>query len=492
MISIYLRPDRTQILSGYLKKDLTFQVETTAETDAALGYLLQDGEEAENGLLEFFQRLKREIRLATEDVYVVLPDYLFNYIDTIDYISDANLRTILKEHTGLSAEQLYYTMPVETASPAPSRKSIYAIPKTIVDRLTQAAMEERIALTSIEPASLSLYRALGNFDLEMPIVEIFPEHATIITYSPAGGIFSTDAPNLTEKRLTEADLAIANQLVSTSYSANDYAASQIYMNLNTDMPYYVLTDNPTILSLNAAEIRTPEQAPQFPSFVRTRLAPDNELLWMPVLGTLFQAYDQLEEKLQSDNPVYENKPNFITFGSGNLLPENAKQAAKNRQWKRIIQHFSKRLSIFCGGAIAAEIAACLFFSSYQLSPALQTDYAKAKTDLAAIQNELKVIDEANKENQNVVNSYRILTLDRPDGLGFSTLKLGSASPERDSNEAYLTVTAVAGNEMLLEDFRSNLSYEKNFEAPTISSISMDSSGFKIANLSAKKGGTTHE
>lgn len=489
MIAIYFRPDVTQILQGSLGKDMKLHIEGYEETEPALQYLLDDGAAAEAGLARFLQALKKDTDAGSDDVYAILPDYVFSYVESVEYINDENLAVTIKEQTGEEMENLYITKPVATESPAPDRQSVYAVRKRYIDRLVSVSMQERIAIISVEPASMAFYRIYGQWAEEMPLVEMFPEHASIITYSPAGGIFLSDAPTLHEKELL-ADGAQANGSISTAYAANDFAAGQTYLNVNTDMHYVVLTANQNILNVPSLRFRLPPEPVLFPEYIAAgRFPKDLELLWMPLVGTLLQAYDDLPEKMQGDNPLYESLPPFVHIKSANLLPDLARQAARNRQWKRVIGRVSKMLSGTFTAAICVEAAFILYFSTFAVPQGLEADYNKAKADLDSINNEVAVIGQAKKENQHTFQAFHGLAAARPDGCGFSDLKIGSDTPENDQKRLdYIQLTAVAGNELIFQQFRENLAKDTFFQSPSINSISADaSSGFKTARMTVAKG-----
>ena len=461
MIAVYFRPDRTQVLSASIRKDKTFAVESYQEYDTALSYLTETGSAGLPNLGRFLEMLKKHTDIGSDDVYIVLPDYLFSYVDCIEYINEDNLATVIEEHTGEPMKDFYVVSPVSTKSPAPNRKSIYALKKQYIDRLVKASMQERVAIVSVEPASLSFFRAYGQWQQEMPVVEIFPDRASIVTYSPAGGIFLSDAPSLTEKHLTEKNNLNVNMDVSSTYAANDYAAGETYTNMNTDMPYIVLSDNPQILRIGAIHIRLPKEL-NLPDFIHTDLPKSQQGLWMPVIGTLLQAYD--EDKTLISNPVYANKKSFITITSGNLLPAEAQDAVKKRQWKRIIQR------------------GC--------PSSLQNDYRQAKKDLGEIQSEISIIEESKNEDQNVVSAFSKLVVNRPDGCGFTTVEIGSKNPESlkgGTNDKYVRLTAVAQNELSLQDFQVRLSNEPAFSNATINSINADAHGLKTAKFTIGRG-----
>ena len=305
MIAIYFRPDVTQVLQSSLGKDMKLHIEGYEEMEPALPYLLDEGAAAKASLTRFLQELKKDSDAGSDDVYAILPDYVFSYVESVEYINDENLAVTIKEQTGEEMENLYITKPVITESPAPDRQSVYAIQKRYIDRLISASMQERIAIISVEPASMAFFRIYGKWAEEMPLVEMFPEHASIITYSPAGGIFLSDAPTLQEKELL-ADGAKSNDSILTAYAANDFAAGQTYLNVNTDMHYVVLTDNQNILNIPSLRFRLPPEPVAFPEYIDSGSFPKGmELIWMPLAGTLLQAFDDLpDDENKIDNVKY--------------------------------------------------------------------------------------------------------------------------------------------------------------------------------------------
>lgn len=493
---MYLRPDKTQFLQANITKKEKVTVVDVLETDSILNLLLSYKKNKEENpdeqileqLSKYFDNLKRDTDIANDDVYVVLPDYLFSYIESIDYTNDTNLHSLIAEKTGVSPDDLYISLPVETLPPAPERKSVYAIRRTLVDTLTEICTKERIALTSVEPASLSFFRAYGKFDEEMPIVEIFDNNASIVTYSPAGGIFITDAPTFSEKAIMRNGPA-ANQIIQGLYASNDFAAGETYKNVNTDMPYIVLTENKKILEMPSIRFRLPESAITFPKFVQAYgVSHEQEIDWMIPLGTLFQEFDEKKGGIPkySENPSFANKPSFIHILTGNLLPSEAKQAARARQWKQVILHTCKMFSIGFGIAIFAEIVLAGYFSTYHINQSLKNDYKQAKADLAEIQSEIDIIKDARKSDFQIARAFGTIAQARPDGCGFEQLTIGNNNLSDDDPKAvndFVHLSAVAADEMIFQTFRSNLTaYDDFFAGPSLNSIQRDTSGYKKASM----------
>lgn len=496
---MYIRPDKTQILQGDVGRNLKFSILDAFETDPILEFLLDEKDEKNvQQLINYFDGLKHNTDIASEDVYVVLPDYLFSYVESVDYTNDVNLYSLITEKTGISAEELYISMPVETLPPAPERRSVYAIRRSIVDSITAVFTRERLALTCIEPASLCFFRAYGLFNAEMPIIEMFERNASIVTYSPAGGIFIADAPMLSEHEILRSG-PTANQNIQTMIAANDFAAGETYKNVNTDMPYIVLTENKNILQMPSIRFRAPSDAVTFPKFVQSNgIMHDQEINWMVALGTLLQVYDEKKGDIPKypENPAFTNKPSFIHFFSGNLLPEEAKQAARSRQWKQVILHTCKMLSIGFGIAIFAEAALVGYFSTYHINKSLQNDYRQAKADLNEIQDEINIIKDAKKGDFQVPRAFGAIAEARPDGCGFDGLTIGNNNLNDDDPKAsseFVKVSAVAADEMVFQTFRSNLAmHDDIFSGPSLNSIQRDSSSsIKKAAISIGKSSKTN-
>lgn len=490
MIAMYLRPDKTQILQVDIGKDLKASVTSAMETAPVLDAIIKPHDEnPDDRLTEFFTALKRDTDAASENIYLVLPDYLFSYIESVDYVSESNLQSLIKEKTDLSEDQLYIVAPVETASPAPERKSVYAIRREIVDNIAAAYTRERLALVSIEPASLSFFRAYAKYDIEMPVVEMFKDNdnAIMVTYSPAGGIYGLDAASIAEPALLK-DLDSADLLMQEKFVANVFAAGDTFMNVNPDMPHIILSENKQILDLSAVKIRSPEEPVNFPSFVTNyALEKEQERNWLVVLGTVFQVYDEVKSdgsNKYASNPATQGKPTFVKFTDGNLLPEEAKQAARARQWKQVLMRGCKKFSTIFSVLLAIEVALSLYFSGCEIDRSTREQYAVAKAGLADAKKEIGIIRSAYASDFQIPKLYAAILAHRPDGCGFASMTLGdNNAKDNDARAAlnFVKFSAIAADEMMFQDFRENLAEDENFTGPSINTIQRDaSSGLKKA------------
>lgn len=495
MITMYLRPDKTQLLQVTLGKNLKAQVISAMETIPILDVILHEAEDPSSAqqLAEFFATLKRDTDIAGENIYVVLPDYLFSFIESVDYINETNLQFFISEKTDILADDLYITAPVETSSPAPDRRSVYAIKKTIIDTIAAAYTKERLALVSIEPASISFLRAYGKYDEEVPIIEMFAEEAIIVTYSPAGGIFGMDATDISENALASLNDDDADVLIQGKYVANIFAAGETYKNLNTDMCFIALSENEKIQSLPEIRLHAPKERIGFPDFViNSALLPEQEKDWLAVLGTVFQEFDELTSDgalKYSMNPAAAGKPAFVKFGNGNLLPEEAKQAARARQWKQVILSSCRKFSAGFVAVLLLEAGLIGYFSMYSIDVGVKTQYLSAMAGLSEAKKEIETIEGAIAADFEIPKTFASIVSQRPNGCGFSSLTIGSTVDNKDNDTRaaldFVKFTAVAADELVFQDLRANLSeFSNELISPSINSIQRDgSTGLKKAAFS---------
>ncbi len=513
MLSLYLRPDRTQIIQANWTKDKGIRIEEMTTVDECLDYILEPGQVYENKLQDFFRELKKQTNISSEDVNIVLPDYIFSFIDSIENTDSSKVKLIVADRVGENPDALYVTAPMRQEPPSKDMQSVYAIKKEYIDRIVTVAMRERITLVAIEPASIAFYRSIGfaGWRREIPFVEMFPKAATIVTYSPAGGIFRQEVPMLAENNLLKEGTNASN-IVHQAFSANDYTVTQIFTSFNTDMSYYTITHNKNLANLPAIQTRQPEDPLKFPMYVSGDILPQTDQgLWLCCFGGLLNAMDEVFND-QYENPVLKGKVNFIHLQSANLLPDTAKSAIQKRQWKQTAQRVCRILSAAMILLMLVEGAAILFFSSHELNPGLQRDYNKAKQDISAIQSELDVIKIAERERQDPVEALAQLNSCLPANCGITDISIGNGnvktnkgsnnkdkkdnkskdtkkaeSATEDNKDEYITMQAIASNEILLQDFNANINVNEAFDNPFISNISAANNGMKIAKFTIGRG-----
>ncbi|MGL5258200.1 MAG: hypothetical protein ACRC76_14325, partial [Proteocatella sp.] len=341
MISLYLRPDKTQIVKGRLKKDKTLSVSCAMEIQSywaaltdAQNFSEEDFFDQSNDLGDLFKEIKTILPTLYEEVYVVLPDTLFCSINCGEGLTEDEYMEFVRKTTGKPDENVYYSFPVTTAPGGESKKTFYAIDRTIVNRLIAAAQKENISLTSIEPASYSFIRCCNRWKEEHFLIEIFEKQAIMVSYSPVSGIFSFSTPSLASEQLM-VDLKLANQEIESTISLYDFAAEKVFSSMNVDVPFKVLTEKKDILSLDVFKNRLADPE-RMPENVDIDIPLEYQQDWLIPVGTL----------LQSTDKELDDLPAFLHISSANILPAQIQMTAKFNQWKHLVKKYS-RIMIIC-------------------------------------------------------------------------------------------------------------------------------------------------
>ena len=231
MISIYLRPDKTQIVRGKKKKNNTLVVDTALELpsywDCFTGgqptnlpgqnFMEYQGSQE---LRKLFQAVKEVTSTKYEEVYLVIADTIFSMVNVFPYVAENMMMDAIAQKLG-SLDEYYLSMPMEVKPPQNKRKTVYAIRRKYIDRIVQAAQAENITLTGIEPASMGFVRSMQKYGCDYAFVEMFKKEATIITFSPIGGIYRNDAPHMGEDELISRP-EDADRQITSNFSTNNF------------------------------------------------------------------------------------------------------------------------------------------------------------------------------------------------------------------------------------------------------------------------------
>lgn len=470
MISIYIRPDKTQIVKAKIKKDKTLNVIFATEIES-YWKLLQDHDK---NLSALFKNLKTITSTAYEEIYIVLPDMLF-FIDCYDYVTEEDLKRSIKYKIPKDIDSLYMATAISCNPGTAHKKTICAIDKGYIDDLIIAAAMEKITLTSIEPASIGFFRSQASWHLEHFILEIFEDSATLVSFSPIAGAFKLDEPQLSEKKLLSSDIEQVNQNIEEAFVQHDFTAHNTFSAMNINLPFNIITSKSEILQNDLIKKRLADKA-TLPYFVVTDISPENQQNFMSVIGTLMQNYE-------STNEIFTDIPPYLTINSANMLPEQIRLNAKFKRIKHMIKKVSRMLIISLLAITFAETSAIIYYNSIKIPPDLQIDYDKAQKDIKDINAEIKIINEAKKEDESPMKGFTALTETRPNNCGFASVSIGQAG--KDTN--WVKLTAAAPDAMIFQDYISQLSSNSIFDNVTISKITTDVSGLKIADIEAGKG-----
>lgn len=489
MISIYLRPDKTQIVRGKKKKNNTLVVDTALELPSYWECLTGGQQtnlpgtnfmeyQGSQELRKLFQAVKEVTSTKYEEVYLVLADTIFSMVSVFPYIAEKMMMDAITQKIG-SLDDYYLSIPMEVR--LNKRKTVYAIRKKYIDRIVMAAQAENITLTGIEPASMGFVRSMQKYDRDYAVVEMFKDEATIITFSPIGGIYRNDAPHMSENELLN-DPGAADRNITKNFATNNFNGGSFFGSVSPDLQYYVLSDNNDIYTIPAIRHNDPVNPIGLPIIVEANITEHDQINWMVVVGTLLQTIDD-------ETVVYPNKDASLLIHTANLLPEEMQAAAKQRQWKAVAKRTFTWLAIGFATLICAEMAGIIYFGNVTVDPKLQADYEQAKADKAVIDVEMNSLKACMKDDPHVVEAYERLLRDRPSGCGFSQLTIGSKDTKnKDLASKFIKVRAISNDQIAFNDFVTALQQEDMFQSPTVNSIN-GTQGIMTADINVGRKGS---
>lgn len=325
MISVYLRPDATQVVRAKMKKGIlnvqsSKMIEKSFLPDMQVNGALP--EDAPDLFEEMFKTVLGEMKAKREEFYLVLPDYLFLMEDCFRF--DSDVRFHIESGVHKSINDVCYAQPIITA-PEPQQRlaTICVLGHEIADAIYEGAKRCHVQLTSVESAGISFLRGTGFFMKEELSLYSFAGHASFIGYSSNGGLFKMDTPELSISYLSTLDEIEAEQTIRQYMIEFENAAHQTFEFLNQDLPYTLMMPQDVIDKYPALLERKAEDH-ELPDFFKGADFESNDE-WLPVLGTLLQNIDFNDDKYADILDSYES------IESGNVLPDEIKQSSKRYQ-----------------------------------------------------------------------------------------------------------------------------------------------------------------
>ncbi|MBE6101713.1 MAG: STAS domain-containing protein [Selenomonas ruminantium] len=329
MISLYLRPDKTQLMYAEIKKKKVIDVKMITELpECYSSFSMED----DNAAIQKLRRIFRDAIFATktkfEEVYIILPDTLFSYVSCFDPSADTVLNNRIMQEMNVESLKEYFIMePMEIKAPFPKpQKSIYVLKKKYVEMMAMAAQLEQVSLVSVEPFSMAFVRGNQSWERDYAMVEIFPEEATIMTFSAVGGIFRTDAPHADANTLLS-DIDEGESILVRVYSNTKMVATKYFSSVSPDLKMIIFSEENRIRNMHFVQGNAYDEEIRLPAFVNARMRPQEIPKWLASVGTFLQGFD--------DELVYPDKNSSIVISSSNFLPANMQANAKARHWTRV-------------------------------------------------------------------------------------------------------------------------------------------------------------
>lgn len=486
MVSVYLQPTRTQLVRAKLRKDGTLQVQEYREISQS--YLdifdkldsFSSPEEAARDLSYLFSDIKEAMNIKRDGIYIVLPDYLFDYVDCLQYDSDEELEAQIASATGREIDEVYWSAPIVTR-PAPQEtwKTVYAIQRKVIDVFIAAADLQNAKLYSIEPSSLSFLRSTGKFSKEEFIFQAFEKQATFIAYSSIAGLFKMDIPELAMQSIGSMESEAANALIQSCIIQFESTAEQTFTFMNQGIPFTMLANPVEIRSFSTFVERAAERQ-QFPAYIHSDIPEDEQQDWFCCIGTMLQSVDFTTDQF-IDEGIIDNYEQIL---SGNILPDDIQKNTRAYQFLQKCKHISMVAIVALGAACFAETIGIFALNSTEIPPSLKTDYASAQKSMKDMDTELAVIELAGKEHQYPMEAMESLVQNKPGGLGFLSVDIGG----KGTGDTWITMKVAAKDPMMIQQYATALSESEMFKNVVVSSISSNGkSSIKSAELAMSKG-----
>ena len=487
MISLYLLPDRTRLVKAELESDGRLKVLAIDELSSYWEALASDssGMDTDTGISQaalelsgMFREAGKLVGASGEEFYLVLPDSVFCLVNCVrEPEAEAGVELYTAAAADMPVDDLSLTVPFLTRPSIEMVQTVFAIPREIIQRIVDAAGEEGVTLASVEPASVAFLRASGAFNKEHYFLEASSDSASFIAYSPIGGMFRMEDPLLSEKRLLDLPVAIGDMDVRRVLADLEAAAEDRFRTANDGVGVVIISgDRRKYAKYPSMEARMEELsfAPDIISGMHGMASPQD---WMAPIGTFFQ--DAPDEA-----PIYGKKPTYLTCSSGNLLPKGMQTNAKLFRVTQRVKKVSRIL--LCFGIVLLMIfpAIAMYFSSFEVPQDLQEQFEANQKVLPIMEKDLALIAKAKQEHCSPMTGFRALLLPRPDTLSFTRVRIGEGAGIQG---AWMEADLVSKDPLTFQDYVASMAASKTFSGASIIKIGTDSSGYKTATVTLRKG-----
>ncbi len=495
MISIYFRETDTLLSKGKLLKNNHVKLSDVSSSSSSYLTSILDPEApaVKKELLQAFFTEVRQTSGATDGVYIVLPDYAFKIIECVETISDEEVAPKIEMLAGEKLDHLYWAAPVVSIpSPTQKRRTIYAVERSLIQRIVDLAGEAGLKISSVEPFSLAFMRAYGVFQEERMFLEVTKTRGFLVSYSPIGGFFKMEAPRLPIDNLAKEN--DPEKVFREAFQYHDAMATKTFSAANENIPVILQSEagggiverSLFIADRNkkAKELFKHYSEPiLFASYIESEISSDAQVDWMANAGTFLQ--DVPSETLME---MAECPGNLrLTISSGNLLPEDVVINSKFWHWQQGMFKTLRAAVAILFLCVLAEIAAYFYFSMVTVPPSLVEQYESAKIESDQLDAQFKLLKKAEQEDQHPVLAYKELLRLRPSTIRFLDTKFG-ASTGKPNDDKWITFRAVAKHPVEFQDFLSDLSKSEMFKHVRLEKLDDQSSvGQKSAEFSIAKG-----
>lgn len=414
MIAVHLLPYSTQVAMARKKKDILVFSDYFYLRNSYLEDLIHCDV---SQLAEMFREISNECKnVRSEQVYIVLPDSVFQRIDCFDYVD--NISAYQREISNF--DDCYYAQPIELKRTTKHKQTSCFIRKDMIDTLCHAAEIQNIKLYCIEAASFAMLRVLGKWKNEVMILNASSKHSYISSYSVMAGLYTTVlSDNLSEYVDTAPDSV--NDSLKAILTTVEFTNKKTFANNNPNVATYVIAENDNICKLPVLAERIATVS--VPACLK---GIDNAMIseYMAPVGALMQVLS------------IDTGSNALILHSSNVMPSDKLSSNK-------FEHLKDSLKKACRFTIAAasilclaEFGSILYFSSNTIPQELEENYNEAQSRMSELEAADSRITQCQQEDEHLAEALYALVSQKPQDLGFTGLTIGSkGSANKDASQA---------------------------------------------------------
>ena len=414
MIAVHLLPYSIQVVVAKKRKDSLVILDYFSLRKSYLEDFIQCDV---SQLAEMFREISSECKnVRSEQVYIVIPDSVFQRIDCFDYAD--NISAYRGEISNL--EDCYCASPIELKRNTKHKQTCCFIRKDMVNTLCQAAEVQNIRLYCIEAASIAMLRALGKWKSEVMILNASSKYSYISSYSIMAGLYTTViSDDLSECVDTAPDSV--NDSLKAIFTSVEFINKKTFANNNPNVTTYVIAENDNIRKLPVlAERSAIVNVPSCLKEINAKVLSE----YMAPLGALMQVLS------------IDTGSNALILHSSNVMPPDRLSSNK-------FEHFKDSLKKVCRYTIVAASILCLaeagsifYFSSNTIPQELEENYNEAKSKMPELEVADSRISQCQQEDEHIPEALYALIAEKPQDLGFTALTIGAkGSANKDASKA---------------------------------------------------------
>lgn len=465
MIAITIFEDTTQIVATKKKKDKLEVKSLISFRSMYEAYTSKNVDALTSCFMEIAALIK------DKEAYIVLPDDKFRldyYYYPTNSEKEADIDKFLKANA-VDTEKYYYSLPFSLKSNTFSFKTVYSIEKEYIDAVLQAAKAADFLVKSAEPMSFCAVRYKNTPKNEAYIFELYKNSASVIMYSPLGGLFKMNlSKEYALNNLSGYDLSDLLLMVNT-------VAKNKFKNITGSADIYVIGAKSSVSKITFAHESSrvyklrPNGSLIFKKYTQTEI--DEYYIG---LGTLLQEFEVTPVK-------------FIKFTVANVLPNAVKETTKLIQIEQDVKKITRVLILFFTFVITVQAVFVYYLSGIEVPDKLQNDFDYANRQITILKKEDGIIQNVKKSQEPVGPIISEILANKPNNneLGFTKLSIDNTVTAKNSSD-WIKMSLVSTEPVKIQEFVSNLSNDR-FKSITLTKMdNAASAGINSADISIAK------